>query len=68
MAQDSQQFKEAVNLAILTVLNVQVMSITAQNVFQDSLLTQEQENALQKLAALTVKNPLRQTPFTGLAP
>ena len=36
------------------------MSITAQNVFQDSLLTQEQENALQKLAALTVKNTAKE--------
>ena len=60
MVQDSQQSKEAANLAILTVLNVQVMSITAQNVFQDSLLTQEQENALQKLAALTVKNTAKE--------
>ena len=60
MVQDSQQSKEAANLAILTVLNAQVMSITAQNVFQDSLLTQEQENALQKLAALTVKNTAKE--------
>ena len=69
MAQDSQQFKEAVNLAILTVLNVQVMSITAQNVFQASQLTQEQENVLQRLAALTVKNISKELvlPFVMLA-
>ena len=69
MAQDSQQFKEAVNLAILTVLNVQVMSITAQNVFQASQLTQEQENVLQRLAALTVKNTSKELvlPFVTMA-
>ena len=38
------------------MLNAQVISITAQNVFQDSQLTQDQENVFQKLAALMVKS------------
>ena len=58
MVQDSQQSKEAASLVILTVLNAQVMLITAQNVFQDSLLTQDQENVFLKLAVLTVKSSI----------
>ena len=58
MVQDSQQSKEAANLVILTVLNAQVMLITAQNVFQDSLLIQDQENVFLKLAVLTVKSSI----------
>ena len=58
MVQDSQQSKEAASLVILTVLNAQVMLITAQNVFQDSLLIQDQENVFLKLAVLTVKSSI----------
>ena len=56
MDQDSLQSKEAANLATPTVLNVQEMSITAQNVSQDSQLTHDQENVFLKQNVLMVKN------------
>ena len=55
MVQDSPPSKEAANLATPTVLNAQEISTTAQNVSQDSQLTQNQENVFLKLVVLTVK-------------
>ena len=60
MDQDSLQSKEAANLATPTVLNVQEMSITAQNVSQDSQLIHDQENVSLKQNVLMVKNSTKE--------
>ena len=60
MVQDSLQSKEAANLATPTVLNAQETSTTAQNVSQDSQLTQDQENVFLKQNAPTVKNSIKE--------